>query len=122
MGDHDRKNAAMPIVSSSQLSLGVRNWASIAAVILVLIAAFWRIAPQKDSSLKSSLEIFERCSLRHYNTSALELAVPIKPEEFIERRNRLARALHEEQLDAFIVECVLTLTLPRSWSKQAEYD
>jgi hypothetical protein len=103
MGDHDKKKAAAPVASSQPPSSTLRNWGTTAVVLVFIASVFWRMPIiQKETSL----EKFEKCSLAHYNTSALGLAVPIKPEEFIERRNRLARALHEEQLDAFIVEYV----------------
>lgn len=56
----------------------------------------------RDNRLDSLLE----CSLAAYDTSALNepLVEALPVEEYIERRDRLARALVEEGLDAFVGE------------------
>ena len=40
----------------------------------------------------------------HRNTSFLDNATPISAEEFIHRRDNLAKALHEYGVDAFVLE------------------
>lgn len=52
------------------------------------------------------LESLLECSLAAYDTSALDepLVEPLPVEEYIERRDRLAIALVEEGLDAFVGE------------------
>lgn len=55
----------------------------------------------------SKLEEFQQCAIKNFHDTGfgfLGTAVPIVLEDFEERRNRLARALVADGVDAFVVE------------------
>ncbi|KIV93329.1 hypothetical protein PV10_04549 [Exophiala mesophila] len=53
-----------------------------------------------------AIHAIQKCTIHnlHQHSSFLDTALPITLEEFTQRRNRLAEALHESNIDAFILE------------------
>lgn len=58
------------------------------------------------SDSKPDLDKVQQCAIDNFHSdlSFLDTAVPIEAEEFIERRDRLARALVASGADAFVLE------------------
>jgi hypothetical protein len=54
----------------------------------------------------NSLDQVQSCSIKNLqrNTSFLDGVMPISAKDFIRRRDRLAGALHEMNIDAFVLE------------------
>ncbi|KAM0724171.1 hypothetical protein Q7P37_000053 [Cladosporium fusiforme] len=89
-------------------------------ILLVFPGLFWKEFAEVDhtfgrakqseiSEETSAVHIsgFEKCSLnniRATNFTFLDAAKPISRDEFVDRRDRLARALTADDLDAFVVE------------------
>jgi hypothetical protein len=84
--------------------LAILASAAISAFILLRLTA---VAPQgnfgQDQSIFAGVQ---QCAIDNFqaNLSFLDGAVPIKAEEFLERRDRLARALAVNGVDAFALE------------------
>ncbi|ETN36394.1 uncharacterized protein HMPREF1541_08671 [Cyphellophora europaea CBS 101466] len=80
---------------------------------MLTLAAYFTSAPGSisfDASTKkfsdADIAKVQKCSIDnlHMDLSFLEDATPIKAEEFIHRRDRLAQALHTDGVDAFVLE------------------
>jgi Xaa-Pro aminopeptidase len=61
---------------------------------------------QKSFFIKSRIERVQQCSIANFQKDPyfLENSVPITSAEFVERRNRLAAALHVSGVDGFVLE------------------
>ncbi|KAK4703142.1 hypothetical protein P7C70_g3081, partial [Phenoliferia sp. Uapishka_3] len=86
-----------PALPSSKL----RALLAVVLTLALLFSAWHQLAPARPSD---TLAEFQRCSITGYDKSALAGAVPIHEGEFLERRDRFARALKSDGHDAFIVE------------------
>lgn len=90
--------------------LSPRRAATVVGTILsLLLLTYFQLRPILSRSLKATSSDFDRvqeCAIRnlHQDLSFLEPAEPIKSHEFIERRDRLAQALSDSSVDAFILE------------------
>ncbi|KAI5480318.1 Creatinase/aminopeptidase [Pseudohyphozyma bogoriensis] len=78
------------------------------AIIVILVGAAtlvstW-LARERGSHTSGGLAEFERCSIAGFNRTALEGIEPIKLPEYLERRDRIARALYADGHDAFVAE------------------
>lgn len=58
----------------------------------------------RATHVHSPIHDIQTCVSRHLKTRFLNDAIPITKSEFLERRNRLAIALHESGADAFVLE------------------
>ncbi|KAM0810225.1 hypothetical protein AB5N19_10573 [Seiridium cardinale] len=75
---------------------------------LGLAALVWICLSTSFAAQSAAVNVDEvqQCSIDnlHADLSFLDGAIPISPDEFLERRDRLARALHKESVDAFVLE------------------
>jgi hypothetical protein len=62
--------------------------------------------PHKPHRHQPDISSVQQCSIDNLKAdlSFLDNAKPIEAEEFLERRDRLAKALHENGVDAFVLE------------------
>lgn len=117
----------------SNQRLGRREWLSLGAIFfLILLALFWlplmlKVSDLRDQSVEGHHDIehddykglalksipghlrnFQQCSIRNLRQDTglkfLETAKPLPVSEFVARRDRLAKALYEDCLEAFMVE------------------
>lgn len=72
-------------------------------------AAWSRLSPARPADTVAE---FERCSIVGYDKSALAGAVPIREEEFLERRDRFARA---REYPFFLRDCSKALVVGRGF-------
>ncbi|TLD30546.1 hypothetical protein PspLS_01841 [Pyricularia sp. CBS 133598] len=79
-----------------------KSWLGAACVSALLLSAMRTWSPTPTTG---KLERVQKCAIRnlHRNTSFLHVK-PIKADEFIERRDRLAKALVADGVDAFVLE------------------
>ncbi|KAK0548576.1 hypothetical protein OC846_002230 [Tilletia horrida] len=61
---------------------------------------------RQERDMAQKLDVFNKCSIQGFDKSALKapLVEPIPFDEFVHRRDRMAAALAEEGLDAYIIE------------------
>ncbi|KAI1402483.1 Prolidase/Aminopeptidase P-like protein [Hypoxylon fuscum] len=92
-GNHDsrlprRSNLLILCLISFNIILALRTW------------------PFQRTKSKSDIAQVQECAIKNLHTdlSFLDTASPIKATEFLERRNRLARALVASKVDAFVLE------------------
>lgn len=76
---------------------------------LTLLAVAWvclRTLLGAQYSAEVDVAKVQQCSIDnlHADLSFMKDAKPIVAEEFLERRDRLARALHADKIDAFVLE------------------
>lgn len=94
--------------SKPRLGLSPRHAVTVAGGILSVLSLtyfqFHSTLPQ--NAPPSTFDRVQKCAIRnlHQNLSFLGSAEPIKSHEFIERRDRLAQALSDSNVDAFILE------------------
>lgn len=96
-----------PAVCNQGSRLGKRQVLLLAVLSSLAVLPWLYKTPSGDSASSSNrLDSLLECSLAAYDTSALNepLVEALPVEEYIERRDRLARALVEEGLDAFVGE------------------
>jgi Xaa-Pro aminopeptidase len=65
------------------------------------------VDPTPFASEISSIAMFEKCSIRNFratNFSFLDGVQALRVEEFVDRRDRLAQALYNDGIDAFLIE------------------
>ncbi|KAJ4390186.1 hypothetical protein N0V93_007660 [Gnomoniopsis smithogilvyi] len=79
------------------------------AILSVLSLTYFELRPRLLGSQSASSSVFDKvqeCAIRnlHQDLSFLDQAKPIESDEFIERRDRLARALSASNVDAFVLE------------------
>ncbi|KAJ0164768.1 putative peptidase C18A7.01 [Colletotrichum tanaceti] len=77
------------------------------SLVLFAVASFYYATScYERASRGSAFDVAKQCTISnlHSNLSFLDPAVPIAAEEFLERRDRLARALVESKVDAFVLE------------------
>ena len=91
------------------------NWLfTVIKVLTLLFGLLWLVASAYDTlpsestggKGESTLDKVQQCTIDnlHADLSFLDPAVPISAEEFIERRDRLAKAVAASGADAFVVE------------------
>lgn len=78
-----------------------KSWLGAACVSALMLSAVRTWSPTSTGKL----ERVQKCAIKnlHRNTSFLDVE-PIKADEFIERRDRLAKALVADGVDAFVLE------------------
>ncbi|KAJ3579007.1 hypothetical protein NPX13_g1558 [Xylaria arbuscula] len=79
-----------------------RSWLFIAVITVLLV---WHLRAQVGTN-NPSLQEVQKCAIdnAHADLSFLDSAKPIQTDEFLERRDRLARALVVADADAFVLE------------------
>ncbi|KAI8958266.1 Prolidase/Aminopeptidase P-like protein [Daldinia sp. FL1419] len=96
-----------PLLDSSRRTRSYRSRNIIIAVAL-LFNILWLLQAWISQDVESSPDIarVQRCAINnlHANLSFLDGATPISEDEFLERRDRLARALVASDVDAFVLE------------------
>lgn len=78
------------------------------AVLSVLSLTYFQFLPRfsgVQEATHSTFDKVQKCAVQtlHQDLSFLDVE-PIKPDEFIERRDRLAQALAASNVDAFVLE------------------
>lgn len=83
----------------------VRVAGAVVAIFLLALLNFRDAFPSTGQKL-SVVDRVQKCAIKnlHNDLSFLDSAKPIAADEFIERRDRLARALAASAIDAFVVE------------------
>lgn len=83
----------------------VRVTGAVVAIFLLALLNFRDAFPSTGPKL-SVVDRVQKCAIKnlHNDLSFLDSAKPIAADEFIERRDRLARALAASAIDAFVVE------------------
>lgn len=81
----------------------------VGAILSVLSLTYFQLRLNFAGSPQEAHSVFDRvqeCAIHnlHQDLSFLDQAEPIKSDEFIERRDRLAQALSASNVDAFILE------------------
>lgn len=80
--------------------------ATLLTVIVVVLLTFFRPYTSLDIRPKSVVDKVQQCAINnlHKDLSFLDGANPITADEFVDRRDRLARGLVEANVDAFVLE------------------
>ena len=89
----------------------LRTWkTSLKSLWLVWFLSFWVVLYSLlaiiTAKTESSIHDVQQCTIRnlHKNTSFLDRAKPITSNEFIQRRDNLAKAIHASGADGFVLE------------------
>lgn len=90
---------ARPSISSR------RGVAALAVLLLLVLYLYDAYTNLRDETL-SAIDRVQKCAIDnlHDDLSFLDPAKPITSEEFIDRRDRLARALEASEMDGFVLE------------------
>ncbi|KAI1097325.1 Prolidase/Aminopeptidase P-like protein [Jackrogersella minutella] len=102
------KQSKQQVLLSPRHSSGFPSRRSLIVLTLVLFNTLWILRTWlcQDAGSKPDLTQVQKCAIDnlHANTSFLDTASPISADEFLERRDRLARALVASGADAFVLE------------------
>lgn len=99
---------AMP--SKQRPGLSPRRAVTVAGAILAMLSVTCiQLRPRLPGYQSASSAVFDKvqeCAIHnlHQDLSFLDQAKPIEAHEFIERRDRLAQALSDSNVDAFVLE------------------
>lgn len=101
---------AQPADGRPRRELSTKN-AIVAGVLVATLTFTWLSSPHSLVSLQNApphsvVEEVQTCAIAnlHKDLSFLAPAVPITAKEFIDRRDRLAKALAASSVDAFVLE------------------
>jgi hypothetical protein len=101
MGYHE-----LPTPPAQPRGLLNRTRISLSGLGLLAIAWICFTSSFRHRNTEPDIARVQQCSIDnlHADLSFLDEAKPIAPAEFLERRDRLARALHADGIDAFVLE------------------
>ncbi|KAI0835791.1 Prolidase/Aminopeptidase P-like protein [Hypoxylon sp. FL0890] len=104
MGKQSKQEVLRSLVYESKPSRWHRLF--ILGLISFNIAWILRAWLFRNAEYKPNLHQVQKCAIEnlHADTSFLDKATPIGKDEFLERRDRLARALVASEVDAFVLE------------------
>lgn len=109
MGNAEERHGGVSLFPLQQRDRPRARVLRLIATSLVLFAAtsfYYLTSFYGRASRDNAFDIAKQCTINnlHSNLSFLDPAVPIAADEFLERRDRLARALVESKVDAFVLE------------------
>ncbi|CCF44026.1 metallopeptidase family M24 [Colletotrichum higginsianum] len=109
MGNAEERHGGVSLFPLQQRDRPRARVLRLIATSFVLFAAtsfYYLTSFYGRASQYNAFDIAKQCTINnlHSNLSFLDPAVPIAADEFLERRDRLARALVESKVDAFVLE------------------